>query len=285
MPPGRWVTCPSPNSATTRVADPLDQVAVVADDDERARPAVEQVLEPGQRVDVEVVGGLVEQQDVRLGHQQPGQLQPAPLAAGELADRRPLPGRGEARAARAADDAVSSACRAARTSRPARSASSTRMSVGRSTSSWRSSASCTVLPLTTRPPCGGRSPASVRSSVVLPEPLTPTRPTRSPGPSRQVTSVEQRAARRWSAVASSSSSTVRPSRLVANPSSSTRVAGRRDVGDQRLGRLDPVARLRRARRRARGAARPAPCGPGCCRRASAASACRARSARAKIQSA
>ena len=53
-------------------------------------PAVEQVLERGQRVDVEVVRRLVEQQHVGLVHQQPQQLQPPPLAAGQLADRRPL---------------------------------------------------------------------------------------------------------------------------------------------------------------------------------------------------
>src|SRR6185503_8092569 len=37
-----------------------------------------------------VVGGLVENQDIGLVHQQPQQLQPAPLATGELTDRRPL---------------------------------------------------------------------------------------------------------------------------------------------------------------------------------------------------
>ena len=70
------------------VADALDEVAVVADDDERAGPAVEQVLERGQRVDVEVVRRLVEQQHVRLVHQQAHQLQPPALAAGEVAHER-----------------------------------------------------------------------------------------------------------------------------------------------------------------------------------------------------
>ena len=71
------------------VADALGEPAVVGDDDERARPAVEQVLERGQRVDVEVVRRLVEQQDVRALHQQPHELEPAALAAGEVAHRRP----------------------------------------------------------------------------------------------------------------------------------------------------------------------------------------------------
>ena len=89
-PPGRSRSAPSPSSANCRSADPLEEVAVVRDDDQRARPAVEQVLERGQRVDVEVVGRLVEQQHVRLVHEQPQQLQPPPLAAGEVADRGPL---------------------------------------------------------------------------------------------------------------------------------------------------------------------------------------------------
>ena len=78
--------------AVHRVGDPLDQVAVVAGDDERARPGVEQVLQRGQRVGVQVVGRLVEQQHVRLAGQQPQHLQPAPLAAGQVADRGPQSG-------------------------------------------------------------------------------------------------------------------------------------------------------------------------------------------------
>ena len=54
------------------------------DDDQGARPAVQQVLERGQRVGVEVVGGLVEQQHVRLADEEPQQLQPSALAAGQV---------------------------------------------------------------------------------------------------------------------------------------------------------------------------------------------------------
>ena len=78
------------------VADPLEQVAVVRDDDERAGPAVEEVLERRERLDVEVVRRLVEEQHVRLVHEQPGQLQPAALTAGEVPDPRLLAGPGEA---------------------------------------------------------------------------------------------------------------------------------------------------------------------------------------------
>ena len=66
------------------VADPFEQVAVVRDDEQRAGPAVEEVLERGECLDVEVVGRLVEQQHVGLVHEQAGQLQPPSLAAGEV---------------------------------------------------------------------------------------------------------------------------------------------------------------------------------------------------------
>ncbi len=73
------------------VGGALDEVAVVADDHQGSRPAVEEVLELGQGLDVEVVGGLVEEEHVGLVHQQPQELQPAALTAGQVADRRPLP--------------------------------------------------------------------------------------------------------------------------------------------------------------------------------------------------
>ncbi len=68
----------------------------MAGHDDRARPAVEQVLQRGEGVDVEVVGGLVEQEDIRFGRKQSQQLQPPLLAAGEIPDRRPQPCAGEA---------------------------------------------------------------------------------------------------------------------------------------------------------------------------------------------
>ena len=91
-PPGRCTSRPSPNIAVDDVGDPLDQVAVVAGDDHRARPGVEQVLQRGERVGVEVVGRLVEQQHVRLAGEQPQHLQPAALAAGEVARPASRPG-------------------------------------------------------------------------------------------------------------------------------------------------------------------------------------------------
>ena len=55
----------------------------MADHDQAAGERLEEVAQPDDRVGVEVVGRLVEQQRLRVGEQDPGQLDPAPLAAGE----------------------------------------------------------------------------------------------------------------------------------------------------------------------------------------------------------
>jgi len=55
----------------------------VADDDEGLRLALQERLEPEDRFDVEVVGRLVEQQDVRLERQLARDGQPLAPAAGE----------------------------------------------------------------------------------------------------------------------------------------------------------------------------------------------------------
>ena len=69
---------------------PLEEGAVVADDDHGARPVLEDVLEHSQRVEVEVVRRLVEQQHVGTGAQREHELQPPPLAARQQADGSPL---------------------------------------------------------------------------------------------------------------------------------------------------------------------------------------------------
>src|SRR5215831_573614 len=93
----------------------------------------------------------------------------------------------------------------------------------------------TVTPVTSRPlatspsppltpvaPSDGNAslPASSLSSVVLPDPFTPTTPTRSPGPSCQVTS-SSRQRSPAETLTSSSSSTVLPSLAAASLASST----------------------------------------------------------------
>ena len=68
----------------------VEERAVVRDDDHRARPPLEEVFERPQRVEIQVVGRLVEQQHVRLVGEHEQQLQPASLAAGQRADLGPL---------------------------------------------------------------------------------------------------------------------------------------------------------------------------------------------------
>ena len=60
----------------------------------------QRVLERAQRVDVEIVGGLVEQQQVAAAAQQLGEVHAVALAAGERADLRLLVGALEVEAGR-----------------------------------------------------------------------------------------------------------------------------------------------------------------------------------------
>ena len=55
------------------LVDPVEQFAVVADDDHDPGPGGDGVVEPSAGVQVEVVGRLVEQQDVRAAQEQRGQ--------------------------------------------------------------------------------------------------------------------------------------------------------------------------------------------------------------------
>ena len=66
--------------------DAVEEPAIVADHDDAAGELDDRVLERAQRVDVEVVGRLVEQQHVAAALQQLGEVDAVPLAAGEIAD-------------------------------------------------------------------------------------------------------------------------------------------------------------------------------------------------------
>ncbi len=162
--------------------------------------------------------------------------------------------------------------------------SSTRWDGSRSSSACVRCASCTVRPVRSRPASGSTSPASTESTDVLPAPLTPIRPTRSPGPSRQVTwSIRSRPPRRDRGV-------LEVEHVLAQPR-----------GSEAL-QLHPVAR-RPARPRSAPTPRPAgtsasrsaPAAPRrsqasslrirFCRRDSVASACRPRSALASTNAA
>ena len=69
------------------VDDGLEQLDVVADHDEPAAVAGQEAAQPDDRVGVEVVGRLVEQQRLGVGEQDAGQLDAATLTAGQRAQR------------------------------------------------------------------------------------------------------------------------------------------------------------------------------------------------------
>ena len=80
-------------------ADRLQQGAVVGDEDDRALEGDQRVLERLAALDVEVVGGLVEDQDVGAGGDQDRQREPPLLAAGDVAQLLLDVGAGEEEAA------------------------------------------------------------------------------------------------------------------------------------------------------------------------------------------
>ena len=69
------------------LGDGVEELAVVADDDHRAGVALQPGLEPDERVEVEVVGRLVEQHQVGRAHQRARELQAHAPAAREARHR------------------------------------------------------------------------------------------------------------------------------------------------------------------------------------------------------
>ncbi len=68
------------------VGDVVEEVAVVGDRHDRARVLLQEALEPVDRLGVEVVGRLVEQQQVGVAEEQPAERDAALLAAGQGRD-------------------------------------------------------------------------------------------------------------------------------------------------------------------------------------------------------
>ena len=67
--------------------DAVEEPAVVADHQDRSRKLAQRILERAQRLDVEVVRRLVEQQHVRPDQQRLRQVQASAFAAGERSDQ------------------------------------------------------------------------------------------------------------------------------------------------------------------------------------------------------
>jgi hypothetical protein len=89
-----WVAIRSRNQRSW-LMDPVQEPAVVADDQRAAGEAQERFLQRPERVHVQIVGRLVEQQHVGAGLQHLGQMHPVALAAGQLADLLLLVGAAE----------------------------------------------------------------------------------------------------------------------------------------------------------------------------------------------
>jgi hypothetical protein len=68
-------------------AHPFQEVPIVTRRHHRSWPVIEEGFERAQGVEVEVVGGLVEQQHVGDGGQHPQQLESAPFPTGQIAHR------------------------------------------------------------------------------------------------------------------------------------------------------------------------------------------------------
>ena len=90
MQPGGVVALVGNAAAVVELEDPagdvVEEVAVVGDDQDGARIVAQVAFQPGHAFGVEMVGRLVEQQQVGLVEQQLAQRHAALLAAGELGD-------------------------------------------------------------------------------------------------------------------------------------------------------------------------------------------------------
>ena len=80
------------------VADAVEELAIVRDQQQRAGIGAQPALEPEDGVDVEMVGGLVEQQQVGAAHERARHVDAHPPAAGKCAQRPLIVGRAQSRA-------------------------------------------------------------------------------------------------------------------------------------------------------------------------------------------
>ena len=96
---GRVVPGVADDRLVVEVQDPgrhiVEEAVVVTDDDDRAPKAAQELLQPPDREDVEVVGGLVEEQRVRCARQHLGQQNPQTEAAGQRGEGVPVDSGGE----------------------------------------------------------------------------------------------------------------------------------------------------------------------------------------------
>ena len=83
--PGRIIALIGDAAAAVELENPpsdvVEEVAVMGNDQNRARVVAQVGLEPADRLGIEMIGGLVEQQEVRLLEQQTAERHAPPLAA------------------------------------------------------------------------------------------------------------------------------------------------------------------------------------------------------------
>ena len=185
--------------------DVVEEALVVRDDDRAALVAGEELLEPADREDVEVVGRLVEEQHVRPAEEHLREEHAQLEAAGERRERlamhgdrdaEPLEDGAGARLERVAvvrGDPVLELGQARRVGHAlgdeapllgvrAETSSSPAIATSRIGSSSRRKRSCRRTPtraslaIATLPSVAGSSPATISRNVVLPDPFAPTRP-------------------------------------------------------------------------------------------------------------
>ena len=84
--PSNHTTSLFPSNARMCVAIAIEEPAIVRDHHRAAGEVEQRLLERAQRVDVEIVRRLVEQQHVAAALQQLREMQPVALATGEIAD-------------------------------------------------------------------------------------------------------------------------------------------------------------------------------------------------------
>ena len=81
-------TLPDPSRPSVIGHRAVEEIAVVADDQDRAFIIGDHFLKQVERFEVEVVGRLVEHQEIGFARKFARKQQPRPLAARERADRR-----------------------------------------------------------------------------------------------------------------------------------------------------------------------------------------------------
>src|SRR5262249_51424156 len=206
---------PIPQQGHHMIGPPLQEIPIMTHHDQRPCPPVQQVFQFGQRIHIKIVSRLIQQQYIGLPHQDTQQLHPSPLPARQLPGGSKLHVPPQPQALQPAPHPPPTPPRPHtpphRPHHPARPPPPTPPPPPPPPPSppppapgppRRPSPPPTPRPETARPPstsaaalgsgAGSSSPiptsASACKNVVFPLPLGPRTPTRSPGPSCQLTS-------------------------------------------------------------------------------------------------